>query len=283
MAKAIALMQKMNVYPLALAHHPPASRHIDIAGKLFDGLAPFDDRFYDSLARMVNEEPVQPRDFVEMAQLRSLGIEKGGEFKPDRATRDILKQAIDEAHAWFMQSIAVGDPWWQKTNWNMPSPIGPQTGFTFMTDDRLDVDARGVLFFLACAPPKKLGAATFYTGAYRDSNGESLQGDKTYLLRVPANVPAKQYWAVTVYDLATAGFIREAPSLAVDSYHNLQKNADGSVDVYFGPTAPVGKESNWIYTAPGKPWFTFFRFYGLGKAVFDKTWALADIEPVAVQ
>ncbi|HEY5867281.1 MAG TPA: DUF1214 domain-containing protein, partial [Candidatus Tectomicrobia bacterium] len=49
--------------------------------------------------------------------------------------------------------------------------------------------------------------------------------------------------------------------------------ADGSVDIYFGPTAPVDKERNWIYTEPGKLWFTFFRLYGPEKAVFEKTWA----------
>jgi len=55
-----------------------------------------------------------------------------------------------------------------------------------------------------------------------------------------------------VYDLWEAAFIREAPRIEVNSYQNPQKNADGSVAGYFGPKAPVGKESNWVYTAPGK-------------------------------
>jgi hypothetical protein len=97
-------------------------------------------------------------------------------------------------------------------------------------------------------------------------------------LRVPANVPAKQFWAVTVYDLTTAAFLREAPSVEVNSYQKLQNNEDGSVDVFFGTKALSGNESNWIYTAPGKPWVAAFRFYGPEKAVFDKTWTLPDIE-----
>jgi len=89
----------------------------------------------------------------------------------------------------------------------------------------------------------------------------------------------RQYWAVNVYDLDTAAFFREAPRLSVDSYDaKVQKNADGSIDVYFGPNAPAGKTSNWVYTAPGKPWFSMFRFYGPEKAVFDKTWVLGEIE-----
>jgi len=31
-------------------------------------------------------------------------------------------------------------------------------------------------------------------------------------------------------------------------------HADGSVDTYFGPQTPAGKEKNWIRTVPGKGW-----------------------------
>ena len=42
----------------------------------------------------------------------------------------------------------------------------------------------------------------------------------------------------------------------------VKANADGSVDVYFGPKAPAGQESNWVQTIPGKSWFTILRLYG---------------------
>jgi hypothetical protein len=155
--------------------------------------------------------------------------------------------------------------------------VGPKTAFTFQTADRLDIDERGMLFFLGCAPPKKLGAASFYVFGMHDAQGEPLRGDRTYRLHVPANVPARQFWAVTVYDLATAAFIRDAPRVELNSYQEIQKNADGSVDVFFGPSAPSGKGANWVYTATGKQWFTAFRFYGPEKALFEKTWKLPDI------
>jgi hypothetical protein len=34
----------------------------------------------------------------------------------------------------------------------------------------------------------------------------------------------------------------------------LLVNTDGSVDVYFGPKPPAGKENNWVQTIPGKGW-----------------------------
>jgi hypothetical protein len=60
----------------------------------------------------------------------------------------------------------------------------------------------------------------------------------------------------------------------------MRKNADGSVDLYIGPKAPAGQESNWVYTPAGKAWFPWFRFYGPEKALFDKVWKLPDIEKV---
>jgi hypothetical protein len=58
----------------------------------------------------------------------------------------------------------------------------------------------------------------------------------------------------------------------------LQTNADGSVDVFFGPTAPSGKESNWVQTVPGRYWFPYFRLLAPTEAAFDRSWPLPDIE-----
>ncbi|WP_419605923.1 DUF1214 domain-containing protein, partial [Thiolapillus sp.] len=42
----------------------------------------------------------------------------------------------------------------------------------------------------------------------------------------------------------------------------MDYNSDGSVDLYFGPKPPAGKENNWIQTVPGKTWFLVLRLYG---------------------
>lgn len=258
----------------------PAQRHIDIAGKTFDGIAAMDDSFFDALAKLVNEEPVQTRDKVAMGQLQSIGIEKGKEFNPDAATRAILKKAAAEAHARFMKDVTKVVSYWPGSKWGSSTFSAPaaKTGFTFETENTLDLDSRATTFFFACAPPKKLGTASYYLTSAADAANASLNGSNTYRLRVPPNVPVKQFWAVTVYELETAAFFRNAPTVEVNSYQTMQKNSDGSVDIYFGPKAPVGKEANWIYTTPGKQWLSIFRFYGPEKAVFDKTWTLPDIE-----
>jgi hypothetical protein len=102
-----------------------------------------------------------------------------------------------------------------------------------------------------------------------------------YRLTVPSNVPVRQYWSATVYDRATHAPIQGArwPSRSSQT-PGLQENADGSVDVYFGPTAPAGNESNWVPTSTDGGFEVLFRFYGPEEPLFEKTWRLPDIEKV---
>jgi hypothetical protein len=276
---AIALVKKLQLYPLASRSHPPEQHFIDMAGKLFDAIVPFDETFYVHLSNMINEEPVQTRDLVAMGQLLTLGIEKGKKYKVGPTSIASLKSAAEEAHAGFIAALNRGEPWWPASMWVLPESLGPKTAFSFVTPSYLAIDGRGMIYFLAYAPPAELGAATFYLTGLHDAQGQPLDGGKAYRLHISANVPAQQFWAVTVYDLDTAGFIRESPRVGLDSYNqNLRKNDDGTVDVYFGPTPPSGRETNWVYTAPSRKWFTMFRLYGPGKPLFDKTWRLEDIE-----
>jgi hypothetical protein len=59
----------------------------------------------------------------------------------------------------------------------------------------------------------------------------------------------------------------------------VKTNADGTTDIYFGPTAPAGKEANWLQTVPGKGWFPILRLYNPLQPYFDKTWRPSEIEP----
>ena len=81
-----ALVQQVKVYPLSKAANPPAQRLLDMSDVMFNGLVKFDETFFTSLSRVLNEETLQPRDLEMMGMLLPLGIEKGKEFKPDAAT-----------------------------------------------------------------------------------------------------------------------------------------------------------------------------------------------------
>jgi hypothetical protein len=279
-AKALELVKQLRLYPLK-ADASPSQRFVDMAGTLIDGVVAFDASFFESLARMVDEENVLTRDLMAMGMLRTLGIEKGKPFQPDAATQAILSEAAQEAHQGFMVRLRGGEPWWPGSQWKLSEDKGARTGFTFQDQSALFTDERALIYFMAFALPKKLGGATFYLAGANDSEGGALSGGETYTLRVLPNPPAKQYWAVTVYDLDTCCLIRGLSRPGLDSYNrDMLRNSDGSVDIHFSPKAPDGREANWVPTAPGKPWFSLFRFYGPDKPLFEKTWVLPDIDKV---
>jgi hypothetical protein len=278
-----ALVKQIKIYPLSKAGNPPEPRFVDMNDKLYNAIVPYDDSFYVSLSRVINEEPVQARDLQMLGMLLPLGIEKGKEFKPDPATRTQLKKAAAEAQAWLIEGIiSTSARYWPDGKWNVPAPaIAVKTEFLWEVPNYFDVDARGITLASFFGPTAKLGAGSFYLNTFFDKSGGRLTGANTYRLRVPANVPAREFWSLTVYDQVTAAFFLNTTHLAVASLDKgVRKNADGSVDIYVGPKAPAGMESNWIYTPPGKNWYPWFRFYGPEKAIFDKTWKLPNIELV---
>ena len=73
---------------------------------------------------------------------------------------------------------------------------------------------------------------------------------------------------------------KEGVSAAPENRHAVQANDDDCHDLYFGPVAPEGQQSNWVETIPGKSWFQLFRLYGPLQPWFDQTWRLNEFEPL---
>ena len=89
---------------------------------------------------------------------------------------------------------------------------------------------------------KHSGIGQYYLMTIKDKDGQDFAGANTYRLTVPANAPVKQYWSATVYDRATHALIRDmARSGRSSQSPGLQKSADGSVDIYFGPAGAGGQ------------------------------------------
>jgi hypothetical protein len=115
-----------------------------------------------------------------------------------------------------------------------------------------------------------------------DSSGKPLDGNRGYKLHLPPNIPASNFWSVIVYDNQTRLMIHTDQSWP-SVHSNCRKlviNQDGSMDIWFGPTAPAGKESNWVKTNPGKGWYLILRLYEPLQSWFDKTWKPGEIEEV---
>jgi hypothetical protein len=286
-AKAVAYAKRIKLYPLAQAAKPLATTFVDAIDVVYDATIPYDLRFFQSLDRMVQIEPWLPCDRVMIDMLKSIGIEKGRPFSPDVQIQDILNAAAREARVSLERKYeGIFLPYFDTSRWALPAlpdylKAAP-TGYA--ASDNYPVDSRGLLFTFAFFTPKHLGEGQFYLMTIKDKDGNNFNGANTYRLTVPANAPVRQYWSATVYDRATHGLIRNVSRPGRSSQSpGLQKNADGSVDIYFGPKVLAGKESNWVSTSASGQFEDLFRFYGPEKPLFDKTWKLPDIEPVGAQ
>ena len=127
---------------------------------------------------------------------------------------------------------------------------------------------------------KMVGVGSQYAALDVDRNGDYLDGSKHYRLNIPANPPAKDFWSVVAYDPQTRSELQTGQPYPSKNNKKdpIVTNADGSVDLYFGPTAPAGQDENWIQTVPGKGWFILLRLYGPLEPWFDQTWRPGEFE-----
>jgi hypothetical protein len=283
-AKAVEYGKRIAFYPLSAAANPPATVHLDAADVVFDATIPYDVRFFESLARVVDSQPWLERDRAMIDSLRTLGIEKGKAFTPDATTREMMNDAAQEARQWLdlKYEASLVPPFYDGGHWALPTAPGLMAGMqsSFADPNHYPLDGRGTTYAMAFFCPKHSGLGSYYLMATRDNKDRPFHGGSTYRLHVPPNVPVRQYWSATVYDRATHGLVRDMMRASRSSQSpGLEFNGDGSTDIYFGPAAPANKESNWVPTSSRGEFEVLFRFYGPEKSLFEKkTWRLPDIE-----
>ena len=285
--KALGLVQQLKIYPYSQRDNPPAMKHIRPEGRKWTGEQPRGLKYWEGLAKIINEEPAHERDRIMLAMLVPLGIAKGKPFKPDERQKPILTEAaaVGEimARANGYAKRFPGAQVWPGKKWEY-SLFLKETNQEVTNHTQLD--ERASWFYEAVGVTegmmgRTVGAGQVYLESSKDSTDAWLDGGKTYKLTVPKDAPVAQFWSFTVYDNESRCLIDTGSYPDRSSRDDITKNADGSVDLYFGPAAPAGKSSkNWIKTLPNKGWFTYFRLYGPTQPYFDKTWALPDIEPM---
>jgi hypothetical protein len=285
--QAKALVRQLKLYPYAKRDSPPPTRLLSPGGRKWYGGQPRGLEYWVRLHSIVQDEPVAERDRFYMAMLASLGVERGKRFNPPAPRRKLLEEGARAGELLAKTNTFAkrfdGVYHWPDRKWEYALFIQDPSQRAQNHDQLWE---RSAWFYEAVTNSKGMvtkvpGIGQTYLGAYTDSDDSWLDGGKTYRLRVPAGPPAKQFWSLTVYDVDTRCFVDNRQRKAdLSSRMDLVKNADGSVDLFFGPKAPAGKERNWIQTVPGRHWFSYFRLYAPTEAYFDRTWKLNDIELV---
>jgi len=285
-AAAEQVTRKMRIYPWSQRENPKPTKFVSMSGKAINTLPPLGIEFWARLSAYINNNPVAEHDRFYMAMLKPLGIEKGKEFKPDGRQRGILEEAarvgdamsramlFDAEHRFSGATSFPGTHW----NWVLLVNAQQETEYYSQVDERLHY-TYGAIYTSPGIGVKKAGPGSQYVQAFKDSDGNRLDGGKSYRLHIPRDVPAAAFWSLTLYDAGIRSMIQNARNdSAVSSYDKLKINSDGSVDLYFAPTAPAGQESNWIQTVAGKGFYPMMRYYSPKAGLFDGTWKLPDIE-----
>jgi hypothetical protein len=283
----------VKIYPLDRKDDPPTTEFINGSGLVFNTIHPNTFEFYEELHRVIDREPVAIIDPETRGLMAAIGIRKGKPFAPDEHTREILTDAVAVGNATarsiFFQTNVPDNFLYEGSYWKRGF-FGGDYRFLLDGDEgagERNLDARTALFYMAtlntpAMTMKMVGAGSQYAWGDRDSAGDYLDGAKSYRLTLPPNVPAKNFWSVVVYDPQTRSELQTGQLYPSKSSQTgeVKENADGSIDLYFGPEAPEGHESNWTQTVPGKGWFSLLRLYGPLEPWFDLTWRPGEFEKV---
>jgi hypothetical protein len=214
----------VKVYPLSESSNPKPNRFISMSGKVVDTTPPKGMAFWERLSAFINNNPVQTRDLFYMGMLKPLGIEKGKEFKPDPRQRAILEEAAQMGDAMgrvmlFEGPERFGQPEpFPGAKWHWVFQVNPvqQTDTYGQVDERLHY-TYGAIYTTPALGVMKAGPGGNYVQAFKDKDGNRLDGGKSYRLHVPANAPAEAFWSLTLYDTATRSMIQNPSN---DSAHS---------------------------------------------------------------
>ena len=283
----VPAMKQTRIYPLSQAAARTTNEFINIAELAFNTVHANDFSFYEEVDELVQEEPIEALDAERTGQLAAIGIVNGQPFAPDDRMRAILEQAA-RIGAGMARVIAYAprDP--EASLYGSWKNAFVGGSYEFLRNGARLLDARTQFHYIATVitpamAHAQVGAGSAYAYTVHDANGDLLDGARTYRLHVDPDPPAKNFWAVDVYDTQTRSLSRSrrrsGPRWPATPAR-CRPTTTAPTTSTSAPTAPDGKESNWVETIPGKSWFQLFRLYGPLQPWFDQTWKLNEFEPI---
>jgi hypothetical protein len=300
LAPAVALMEAAKIYPLGV-QLPKAMVYPDASGIPANMLPRSDVTAFEQLKWLVDNEGERLADPDWMGMLATIGIIKDKPFKPDDKARAILDRAARTAYKTSrvigFEELVSGRDFrvYPDRHWINPmadgTPQNPSSVFDIAWHRKdgggyLDLDTRIWFFtdYYSISPgmiSQVPGKGAKYMIAFTDNSSTPLTGAMRYRVHLPPKIPAANFWSLTLYEAENAsGLDNGQPFPSLGSRDKPVQDADGSTTLYLGPSAPAGKQANWLATVPGKGYFAILRLYGPTEEAINKSWKPGDIEKV---
>ena len=276
------------IYPLAQAGDPPATEFLNFSQAEFNGVHANDFSFFEEVASIVADEPAEALDPERAGQLAADRDRRRQAVRARRADALDPRQAA-RIGAGIVRSLvfAPRDPdvyYYPDSTWATAFVGGSHE---FLANGARLLDARAMMHYVGTGiTPAMTHAARrrrLPVRVHRPRRQRRLARRRTRATRSPCppRIPAKTFWAIDIYDPQTRSLLQtDNPYPSIHSQSEGMRTEDnGDLIITFGPTAPDGREGNWIQTRPGKGWFPILRIYGPLEAWFDKTWRPGEIQP----
>ncbi len=253
---------------VGLRYRPPRPRHIVTTPTRYaepTGLA-----FFDRLGDALKQSPPPARDHAILSELATIGVGPG---------RHPSSEHLPAATVAALQAAVAGGPAAMvalKTQVAAPSVLANDGWFVPPPDIAAygtDYKLRAVVAINGLAANRPVEA--MYIVGVMDSTHAYLNGSHTYTIHFPAGQlpPARYFWSLTMYD---SSFYLVANPLNRYEIGNrtagLHYNADGSLDIYLGATAPPGHESNWLPSPASGQFQVTLRLYGPEASALHRTY-----------
>jgi hypothetical protein len=197
----------------------------------------------------------QARELQQSATMEKVGIDNGKE----PLTPALTPEKLNEMRQFFRNR--TGEVSWDVMYVTRSQPI------------EIINRAQGVYEGMGALPSSEAK----YVSIFNDAAGNTLNSGVKYALSVPADIPVKHFWSITVYDdngllIPNTGRVYGANSKI------STPNADGSVTVNFGGCENGGL--NCVPVGDGS-WNMTWRYYGPEGAIAENSWK--HIQPMPIK
>lgn len=230
------------------------------------------EKYYDTFFQMWADNPSPPADADMLALIARAGITSDTRSFSElsAAVQTQLKVGLKNKQAAYLKAFYDGTnqtgPW----AFNLDPNMG-DWGTSFSRRAYWGMWGLGT----------NIAKDAVYGVSQLDADMNALNGQTTYRIHFEAGAtpPTNAFWSVTNYDADGYLEANEYDRYALGSNHDLEYNADGSLDFYLSHKKPRGKNLNWV-PAPKDDFKVLLRIYWPKQSVLDEEWELPPIERI---